>query len=461
MATASTNSNTNTKNNTNNSSNNNNSISQNDDNDAEIIEMSSDGNENTNTIENKNDDGDGGDGDDGGSFSSQEDIFAQPVSMQSMFTLKLRGYTPLYSREHLPEIKNRNDLSKIEIKLTEDESKVFDEFMEAINSDFFPQKKNGENVIIMRAAGGWVRDKLLGIQSDDIDIAIDKFTGEQWGDCFLKWFEWKKEQVSKNDKNNKNRNKNNKCNFQENIKMGKIKENPDKSKHLAAITFKYHNLDFDIVNLRKEEYSKGSRVPRIEFGTAEEDAYRRDLTFNSLFYNINTREIEDFTGRGVNDLKQGIARTPLAALETYRDDPLRVFRNIRHAVTKFGFMLNDDIVEAAQQAKIHQLLETKVTRERFSTEIVKILEGYYVVWALKLMVDFNLAPILFHVPSEDGFDENECCVVNRNEKELIENKGELFAMGLRYANKLNEFSFFIVFCFVECFDFYLCFHLVM
>ena len=40
----------------------------------------------------------------------------------------------------------------------------------------------------------------------------------------------------------------------------------------------------------------------MTFGTAEEDASRRDLTINALFYNINTGEVEDFTHRGIEDL---------------------------------------------------------------------------------------------------------------------------------------------------------------
>ena len=46
-------------------------------------------------------------------------------------------------------------------------------------------------------------------------------------------------------------------------------------------------------------------------GTPEEDALRRDLTFNSLFYNINEKKVEDFTGKGIDDLREGICRTPL------------------------------------------------------------------------------------------------------------------------------------------------------
>jgi tRNA nucleotidyltransferase (CCA-adding enzyme) len=48
--------------------------------------------------------------------------------------------------------------------------------------------------------------------------------------------------------------------------------------------------------LRSEEYGEESRVPEIKIGTPEQDAYRRDLTINSMFYNINLGIIEDFTG---------------------------------------------------------------------------------------------------------------------------------------------------------------------
>ena len=46
-------------------------------------------------------------------------------------------------------------------------------------------------------------------------------------------------------------------------------------------------------------------------GTPKEDAARRDLTINALFYNINEDKIEDFTGKGLSDLEAGIIRTPL------------------------------------------------------------------------------------------------------------------------------------------------------
>lgn len=50
-----------------------------------------------------------------------------------------------------------------------------------------------------------------------------------------------------------------------------------------------------------------------------QDAMRRDLTINALFYNLDTGGVEDFTGRGLDDLRAGIIRTPLEPRVTFLD----------------------------------------------------------------------------------------------------------------------------------------------
>lgn len=57
----------------------------------------------------------------------------------------------------------------------------------------------------------------------------------------------------------------------------------------------------------------------MQFGTPEQDAFRRDFTINALFYNLNEGAVEDFTGRGLDDLRSGIIRTPLPPKETFMD----------------------------------------------------------------------------------------------------------------------------------------------
>ena len=95
----------------------------------------------------------------------------------------------------------------------------------------------------------------------------------------------------------------NKENNEEKTRFGVIKANSDKSKHLETATIRVGDVFIDLVNLRSETYSQDSRVPIVEIGTPEQDAFRRDLTINSLFYNINEGKIEDYTGMGINDLK--------------------------------------------------------------------------------------------------------------------------------------------------------------
>ena len=72
--------------------------------------------------------------------------------------------------------------------------------------------------------------------------------------------------------------------------MAVIKSNPDQSKHLQTARMKVGELELDLVNLRSETYAD-SRIPEIAIGTPEQDALRRDLTINSLFYNINTGQV--------------------------------------------------------------------------------------------------------------------------------------------------------------------------
>lgn len=102
-----------------------------------------------------------------------------------------------------------------------------------------------------------------------------------------------------------------------------IQSNPDQSKHLETARMKLHDMWIDLVNLRSETYAEGSRIPKMEFGTPEQDALRRDFTINSLFYNLNERAVEDLTGRGLQDLRAGVMRTPLPPNETFMDGTWR------------------------------------------------------------------------------------------------------------------------------------------
>jgi len=75
-------------------------------------------------------------------------------------------------------------------------------------------------------------------------------------------------------------------------------------------------------------------------GTPLTDALRRDFTINSLFYNIDTDEVEDYTEKGISDIERKIIRTPLPPLVTFKDDPLRVLRCFRFKA-RFNFSVDE------------------------------------------------------------------------------------------------------------------------
>jgi len=203
----------------------------------------------------------------------------------------------------------------------------------------------------LRIAGGYVRDKLLGLDSNDIDIAVDNMTGEAFANLVSEYM------VENGLK-------------KQNVTI--VEANPDQSKHLATAMIKLFGLPIDFVNLRTETYAT-SRIPTMEMGTAEEDAQRRDLTINSLFYNINNGEIEDYVG-GIKDLRAGIARTPLDPVQTFLDDPLRILRTVRFA-SKYGLELDPALIAATHKPEVKDAFKNKISNERIWTELAGKKEG--------------------------------------------------------------------------------------
>eukprot|EP00817_Percolomonadidae_sp_ATCC50343_P000899 CAMPEP_0117430000 /NCGR_PEP_ID=MMETSP0758-20121206/9523_1 /TAXON_ID=63605 /ORGANISM="Percolomonas cosmopolitus, Strain AE-1 (ATCC 50343)" /LENGTH=297 /DNA_ID=CAMNT_0005217549 /DNA_START=98 /DNA_END=988 /DNA_ORIENTATION=+ len=229
-----------------------------------------------------------------------------------------------------------------------------------------------------RLAGGWCRDKLLGKDSNDLDFALDNLDGEAFSQAIVDY--QKKLGL-------------------ETRTVGIIESNPEQSKHLKTATTHIYGLGIDFVNLRSESYTDDSRIPDVAFGTPLEDANRRDLTINALFYNISTNALEDYTKRGLSDLVGGLIRTPLNPVVTFRDDPLRILRTIRFA-SRFHFLIVDDVVDAARQKDIQDALRRKVSRERIGTEVHKMFKSFDPVGSMACMYEMGVLPIIFAVPND-------------------------------------------------------------
>ncbi|KAL8912564.1 MAG: hypothetical protein Q9171_002428 [Xanthocarpia ochracea] len=235
----------------------------------------------------------------------------------------------------------------------------------------------------LRITGGWVRDKLLGVGSKDIDIGIDSMTGYNFGALMKEYLEQPDTQA--------------KYPHIELPKLAKIPANPDKSKHLETTTIKIMGLDIDLVNLRKETYTEDSRNPQMEFGSPKDDALRRDATVNAMFYNLDESEIEDLTGRGFKDIERGVIKTPLSPYQTFKDDPLRVLRAIRFA-SRLGYSIDAEDERAMSDKGIWEEFKLKITRERVGVEITKMLQGPNPRQALHLIDRLGLYQTIFTIP---------------------------------------------------------------
>ncbi|XP_015618205.1 tRNA nucleotidyltransferase cca2 isoform X2 [Oryza sativa Japonica Group] len=256
------------------------------------------------------------------------------------------------------------------VELTEKEERIFRRLLDVVRHFGLGTQ--------LRVAGGWVRDKLLGKDSTDIDIALDNMTGQNFCEKVNEYSELLGEEQKG---------------------IGVIQCNPDQSKHLETARMLIFDIWIDFVNLRSEKYAENSRIPTVEIGTAKEDAFRRDLTINSLFFNINTNTVEDLTGRGIEDLKKGLIVTPLPAKATFLDDPLRVLRAIRFAA-RFNFTLTEDLKDAASDEKVKSELGSKISKERIGHEVDLMMSDKHPVNAMCYIRDLGLFYVVFAFPEK-------------------------------------------------------------
>lgn len=201
------------------------------------------------------------------------------------------------------------------------------------------------------AAGGYVRDQIMGMTPKDLDVVVD------YPDGGIEFAVWATKRMN-------------------NYKEG---SNPVTYPRFGTAKFNLRGIEHNGVDLshfeiesvmpRGEKYTAGSRKPETFFSGLQQDVERRDLTANSLLKNISTGEILDLTGMGKDDIKRGIIRTPLNPDKIFTDDPLRMLRAVRFAM-KYNwdlpyFMLRGLKKNAAQLENISQ--------ERIRDELNKML----------------------------------------------------------------------------------------
>ena len=156
--------------------------------------------------------------------------------------------------------------------------------------------------------GGCVRDAILGIDSKDIDFTfvLDDLS-QTVEEGFRKMDDWMTENGFEV--------------FLRVPEMYTIRARfpkGDPNEKLVA----------DFVMARKEVgYIEGTRRPKLELGSLEDDLIRRDFTINAMAENEDGDIIDLFGGQ--DDLRVGILRTPRDPMITFMDDPLRLLRALR------------------------------------------------------------------------------------------------------------------------------------
>lgn len=265
------------------------------------------------------------------------------------------------------------------IVITDHERKVFDIITmvaQSLPNDPHP-----------RVAGGWVRDKLMDQNSDDIDISLEGMTGQDFVESIKLYAQ------------------------QNQITRGLIggsyvvPQNLDKSKHLETAAIEIDGQKIDFVNMRKEPpgiYESGSRIPtEMIMGTPQEDAERRDLTINSMFYNIENGQVEDFTEKGMQDLQTMTLRTPLDPKTTFTDDPLRMLRLARF-YARYPQSTIDPAAEAAMADPEVQASYGSVDPQRAGPEIIKTMSADNPEKGMRLLFSTGLYREVFKSPETEN-----------------------------------------------------------
>ena len=201
--------------------------------------------------------------------------------------------------------------------------------------------------------GGYVRDELLGIETNDIDITTNATPME------LK-------------------------NIFPNLEIGLAS--------YGSVKIIYENVRFDITTFREEDNYLDNRHPsNINYvNDLKTDLLRRDFTINTLCIDKDGNLIDLLNAK--EDLNKHILKTIIDSNTSFTCDALRILRAIRFA-SSLNFELSDEIVEAIHKNK-HLL--RKLSYDRKKQELDKIFgsnkakEGINLIKELQLKEDLEL-----------------------------------------------------------------------
>ena len=250
--------------------------------------------------------------------------------------------------------------------------------------------------------GGFVRDLLLKKKLIDIDIMVEgnaeKFARE----------------LSKR------------------LKINKVVE----FEKFHTYRIPYNDYEIDVAEARKETYESNSRKPNtVTSASISEDLGRRDFTVNALAISLNKTNYGEIIDpfKGIQDLNDGVLKTPKDPDITFSDDPLRMLRAIRFAA-QLEFKIEKNIIESiSNQANRIKI----ISWERITAEIIKLLKtkkpsiGFYLLKEPNFLVMFSEMDVMSGVEVIDGKSHKDVFI---HTLEVVDNAAKLTdKMEVRFA----------------------------
>jgi tRNA nucleotidyltransferase (CCA-adding enzyme) len=220
----------------------------------------------------------------------------------------------------------------------------------------------------MRAAvvGGFVRDLLLGLKSEDLDIVVE---GEGLALAQHLAQHW-----------------------QADIRIHEV--------FGTAVLSLPCGRKVDIATARTEYYEFPAALPTVQFSSLRQDLDRRDFTINAMAIDISPAgfgNLLDYFG-GYADLKLGLVR--ILYSHSFIDDPTRMFRAIRFE-QRYGFVLENQ-TEQLMKNSITAGVWRQLSPERIARELVLIFKENRCRRILKRLDSIRLWPALFCDVQMDG-----------------------------------------------------------
>jgi tRNA nucleotidyltransferase (CCA-adding enzyme) len=204
------------------------------------------------------------------------------------------------------------------------------------------------------AVGGFVRDVLLGVPDEDLDLTVE---GD--GVALARHLA---------------------------ATIDGLCKGPSAFGTAVVIARDGHRID--VATARRETYKHPAALPTVEPGTIRDDLVRRDFTINTLAFALNGpqafRLIDDHGGSA--DLADGVIR--VLHNRSFRDDPTRMFRAVR-LEQRFGFVLHRHTLRLLQRAVDKRWLEL-LSGARLWRELRLMLSGESPVTCLRRLDELGM-----------------------------------------------------------------------